>query len=223
MTLLFQMADRSTLSVRQSPERTLVKLKHDNSEAESNQSALTQYQTDAFNMTKFNCVPEEYAFVPGWRATQQSLMCETLGNVCVTCAVAWLLHLAEVWVSLSINLWMFFPLLFSLGAAGCQFWSRFLYHLTESQNSSLVQQRKISCWAHCPHLIVVWYPLVLDDFADVDSCLGVLSEVPLLLEKETLSALPTQIWTNENTFKSVLITRRKLKGFSLTHSLLWKQ
>lgn len=37
------------------------------------------------------------------------------------------------------------------------------------------------------------YPLVFNDFADVDGCLGILSEVPLLLEKEALSALPTQI------------------------------
>lgn len=41
------------------------------------------------------------------------------------------------------------------------------------------------------------YPLVFDDFADVDGCLGILSEVPLLLEKEALSALPTQIWTHK--------------------------
>lgn len=37
------------------------------------------------------------------------------------------------------------------------------------------------------------YPLVFNDFADVNSGLGILSEVPLLLEKETLSAVPTQI------------------------------
>lgn len=43
------------------------------------------------------------------------------------------------------------------------------------------------------------YPLVFNDFPDVDGCLGILSEVPLLLEKEALSAVPTEIWAHIHT------------------------
>lgn len=46
------------------------------------------------------------------------------------------------------------------------------------------------------------YPLIFNDFADIDGCLGILSEVPLLLEKEALSALPTQFWTKRHTISN---------------------
>lgn len=45
---------------------------------------------------------------------------------------------------------------------------------------------------HITNIVMCFsYPLIFDDFADVNGGLGVLSEVPLLLEKEALSALPT--------------------------------
>ena len=39
------------------------------------------------------------------------------------------------------------------------------------------------------------YPLVIDDFADIDGGLGILPQVSLLLEDEAVSALPTQLCT----------------------------
>lgn len=96
-------------------------------------------------------------------------------------------HLAKVWVSLSIHLWMFFLLFLSLGAAGRQFWPRLLYCLCGTQSQNTAARLTQTSGRSGP------YPLVFYHFADVDGRLGVLPEVPLLLEKEALSALPTQI------------------------------
>lgn len=43
------------------------------------------------------------------------------------------------------------------------------------------------------HVLSSTNPFVFDDFANVDGCLSVLSEVTLLLEQEALPAVPTQL------------------------------
>lgn len=45
------------------------------------------------------------------------------------------------------------------------------------------------------------YSFVFNNFAYIDGGLGILSEVPLLLEKEALSAFPTQICTQTHPFE----------------------
>lgn len=109
-------------------------------------------------------------------------------NMGVLMCVCVCVYLAEVRISLSICLYMFFLLFFGLGAAGRQFWRRLLYCLRATQDANLSPTGE--------HLTVCGsgpYPLVFHHFADIDGCLGVLPEVPLLLEQETLSALPAQI------------------------------
>lgn len=100
-------------------------------------------------------------------------------------------YLAKVWVSLSVNLYMLLLLFFGFGAAGRQLWRRLLYRLCRTQRATLSPREDLlmlpcSCSA-------LFYPLVFQHFADVDCGLGVLPEVPLLLEQEALSALPAQV------------------------------
>lgn len=102
---------------------------------------------------------------------------------CVTRCV----YLAEIRISLSVHLWMFFLLFLSLRAAGCQFRRHLLYCLCGTPSQNTTQLCRSVSQRSGP------YPLVFYHFADVDGCLGVLPEVPLLLEKEALSALPTKI------------------------------
>lgn len=104
-------------------------------------------------------------------------------------------NLTEVQVCLSIHLWNFFLVLLRLRAAGVELWSRLLHHLCGRTTGFILW---LSSQALCGNVRLSSYPLVFDDFANVDGGLGVLSEVPLLLEEEALSALPTDVWTHEH-------------------------
>lgn len=127
-------------------------------------------------------------------------------------------HLTKVWVFASFHLHMLLPLLLSLGAAGVHFWSHVLYHLCRDGSSGLNYDLYTQWVLGAPP-----HPGVLQDFADVDGGLIILSEVLLLLEQKALPAVPAQLWSHKWTEKpeSVRTPRTPLNpSYSFDWSLI---